>query len=79
MWGTEENIAKARISNSPCRYCISPKRREGCHETCKEYTDWRADLDAQAQRRYQEKAADAVLAERAKERKIRHYKRGGKH
>lgn len=67
------------ISNTPCRYCTPPKRQEGCHGTCKEYIDYRADLNAQAQRRCQEEAADAVLAERATERKIRHYRRGGKH
>jgi hypothetical protein len=67
------------ICDSPCRYCVPPKRNEWCHETCKEYADYRADLDTQARRRHQEGAVDAVLAEGAKERKIRHYKRGGKH
>lgn len=67
------------ISDSPCRYCVPPKRNEWCHRTCKEYADYRADLDAQAQRKHWEEAADTILAERAKERKIRHYRRGGKH
>ena len=25
---------------SPCRYCVAPKRKPGCHATCPEYTDW---------------------------------------
>jgi len=67
------------MSKCPCRYCTPPKRQEGCHGTCKEYIDYRTDLDVQAQRRYQEGAADVILAEGAKERKIRYYRRGGKH
>ena len=66
-------------NDSPCLYCTPPKRNEWCHGTCKEYADYRAYLDVQAQRRYQEKAVDAVLAEGAKERKIKYYKKGGKH
>lgn len=62
------------IGNGPCRYCTPPKRREGCHGTCKEYIDWRADLDIQAQRKRQGEAANAVLAEGARERKRRYMK-----
>ena len=25
---------------SPCRYCVVPKRKPGCHSTCHEYTEW---------------------------------------
>lgn len=63
------------MAECPCRYCTPPKRREGCHGTCKEYIDYRADLNAQAQRRYQEGEVDAVLAEGATERKTRFAKR----
>lgn len=66
------------MNDCPCRPCISPKRREGCHGVCKEYIDWRAGKDVEAQRKCQEKTVDAVFAEGAVHRKIRHYRRGGK-
>lgn len=25
---------------SPCRYCVAPKRKPGCHATCPEYAAW---------------------------------------
>lgn len=28
------------VNDSPYRYCTPPKRREGCHGACKEYTDY---------------------------------------
>lgn len=62
------------MAECPCRYCTPPKRREGCHGACKEYIDWKADFDAQTQRRRQEEAADAILAEGAKNRKTRYAK-----
>lgn len=68
-----------RINDNPCHHCVPPKRNEWCHATCKEYIDWKANLDAQAQRVYRERMADVILAEGAMERKRRHYRRGGKH
>ena len=65
--------------DSPCRYCIPPKRREGCHGVCGEYANWRAEKNVEAQNKCQGKEADAVLAEKARERKRRHYRRGGKY
>lgn len=67
------------MSDNPCRYCVSPKRNEWCHGVCKEYTDWRAEKDVEARKRYQDTEADVVLAQGAMKRKIRHYRRGGKH
>lgn len=67
------------MADTPCRDCVPPKRQEGCHGRCKEYIDWRVDLDAQAQRRRREEEANGILAESAMERKRRHYRRGGKH
>lgn len=26
--------------DTPCRYCVAPKRRPGCHSTCPEYAEW---------------------------------------
>lgn len=26
--------------DSPCRYCVAPKRYAGCHSTCPEYAEW---------------------------------------
>lgn len=67
------------VSDSPCRYCTPPKRNEWCHGTCKEYADYKVNLDSQARRKHQEREVDAILVEGAIERKIRHYRRGGKH
>lgn len=67
------------VNDSPCRYCVSPKRNEQCHGTCIEYAKYRASLDMQSRKRYQDKEADCVLAEGSVMRKIRHYRRGGKH
>ena len=25
---------------TPCRYCVAPKRKPGCKETCPEYAAW---------------------------------------
>lgn len=25
---------------NPCRYCVAPKRKPGCHATCPEYAAW---------------------------------------
>lgn len=66
-----------RIGDSPCRYCTPPKRNERCHGVCKEYADWKADIDAQAYRKHQEEEVNGILTEGAKERKRRYYKRGG--
>jgi hypothetical protein len=30
---------------SPCRYCVPPKRTPTCHSTCPEFKKWRAELD----------------------------------
>lgn len=24
----------------PCRYCVAPKRKPGCKNTCPEYAEW---------------------------------------
>lgn len=24
----------------PCRYCVAPKRKPGCHNACPEYAAW---------------------------------------
>lgn len=66
------------INDNPCRHCIPPKRNEYCHSTCKEYADWRADLNVQTKKDRQIREANGVLAEAAMKRKISHYRRGGK-
>lgn len=25
---------------NPCRYCVAPKRKPGCHNACPEYATW---------------------------------------
>ncbi len=25
---------------TPCRYCVAPKRKPGCKNTCSEYNTW---------------------------------------
>ena len=35
------------MKNSPCKYCVSPKRHIGCHATCKEYKDAKQDHDSE--------------------------------
>lgn len=67
------------MTECPCRYCTPPKRTEDCHATCKEYVDWRLEKDVEVQKKYQDKSADAFLAEKTRERKRIHYRRGGKH
>lgn len=65
------------VNDNPCRYCTPPKRQEGCHGTCKEYIDYRVNVDAKAKKKRQENAADAVLAENSRKRKIRYHRRKG--
>ncbi len=31
--------------DNPCNGCVPPKRNIYCHANCKEYKDWKADLD----------------------------------
>lgn len=33
------------ISENPCKYCVAPERYLGCHDKCKKYKKWRAELD----------------------------------
>lgn len=30
---------------NPCKYCVAPERYLGCHDNCKKYKKWRAELD----------------------------------
>lgn len=32
-------------ASSPCEFCVAPKRHIGCHSSCKDYKDFRTELD----------------------------------
>ena len=32
-------------NKGPCKGCVPPARHIGCHSTCKEYIEWKADRD----------------------------------
>lgn len=63
------------MNDSPCRYCVPPKRTEWCHSVCKDYADWKVKIGANTKKKRVGKLADAFLAEGAAERK-RQYMRG---
>lgn len=37
--------------NSPCMYCEPPNRKLRCHSTCKEFQEYRKELDRRNQLR----------------------------
>jgi hypothetical protein len=39
---------------NPCYGCQPPKRNAECHSTCKEYTDWRIEHEAERDKRNSE-------------------------
>lgn len=43
---------------SPCKYC--DKRTATCHSICKEYIEWKADLDNDNQIAHDEKSKEKV-------------------
>ena len=45
--------------SSPCKYCTT-KRSMTCHSTCKEYIEWKADLDNDNQIAHDEKSKEKV-------------------
>ena len=34
-----------RLSIHCCKYCVAPKRHQGCHATCKEYNEEKVQLN----------------------------------
>lgn len=39
-------------ASSPCEFCVAPKRHIGCHSSCKDYKDFRAEVDRENEQRY---------------------------
>lgn len=33
------------INDNPCKFCVPPKRTPTCHALCKEYINWRKELN----------------------------------
>lgn len=63
-------------SENPCKYCVAPERYLGCHDNCKKYKKWRAELDKRKSV-IREKQAEINLTrsyarDRMKEQKRRH-------
>lgn len=58
------------VKESPCHWCVPPKRYPGCHGKCKNYLDWKASEqeknDARRKRREQEAAVYASYKPRRK-------------
>lgn len=67
------------MEDNPCRYCVPPERRPGCHDTCKHRAAWleatAPKLEEARQRRatvcgvYQERTRTVVRAYRRHGRK----------
>ena len=42
----------------PCRYCVAPKRHQGCHTTCKEWEEWKSSEEVRNQKIREMRAQD---------------------
>ena len=53
-------------SDCPCNGCVPPKRKIGCHGTCREFIVWRKKEDEKNAKIYREKKAlqDALAISR---------------
>lgn len=38
-------------NDNPCLKCKQPKRHPGCHDKCKEYKEWKAEIERVNQNR----------------------------
>ena len=40
-----ETVYMLHRNQNPCRYCVPPTRKPGCHSRCPEYIAWKKDHD----------------------------------
>jgi len=40
-----ETVYMLHRNQNPCRYCVPPTRKPGCHSWCPEYIAWKKDHD----------------------------------
>lgn len=40
-----ETLYTLHENQNPCRHCVPPTRKSGCHSQCPEYIAWRKDYD----------------------------------
>lgn len=40
-----ETVYTLHGNPNPCRYCVPPTRKPGCHSQCPEYIAWKKDHD----------------------------------
>ena len=40
-----EILYMLRDNQNPCKYCVPPARKPGCHSQCSEYIAWKKDYD----------------------------------
>lgn len=51
------------MRETPCRYCVAPKRHIGCHGKCQEYIDWKAEWDAFQKEQKRERLIDRQVVD----------------
>lgn len=51
------------LENCPCHGCIPPKRTATCHPECKEYINWKEQLDALNEQIREQKRIDNLILE----------------
>jgi hypothetical protein len=49
------------MRKNPCYGCVAPKRHIGCHGTCQEHKDWKAEWDKYQQHVRQQRQIDQQL------------------
>lgn len=40
-----ETLYTLNDTQNPCRYCVPPTRKPGCHSQCSKYIAWKKDYD----------------------------------
>ena len=53
-WNQYDHTASA-----PCEFCVPPKRYSGCHSSCKEYKDFRVELNRENEQKRKSQVKEA--------------------
>ena len=55
-----ETVYMLHRNQNPCRYCVPPTRKPGCHSRCPEYIAWKKDHDEVKERIRKEKEKEQL-------------------
>lgn len=58
----------------PCKECIAPKRKPGCHSTCPEYKEWREWLNKRKNMLSESEVRDFILDSIERNRRLKNAK-----